>query len=524
MPQQFVQLGQTNPDYSQLLSMTDPAASRQHAEQRRKAAQAALLQQMVNRGEIKLAKGDEVKVGDDKMEFGSPQAKGNFEKSFAPVAKNLSKESENSSTQTLDASMGDLAAQATYNAMQAHLAANPGQQERMAAATALHDKILRDYGDNEAGELAKRILNGQDTPSTIQPSEVKTATDAATVMSADAAAKVEPPAKNEESLVAPPATTPTTTAPTTQTPTTSVNETAGVKKAARLRSELSAEATPMTVDVKGGDRYKTTNVKGMNFYDEIQETLPSLRRNAQLEAIAAMFGGGTQKGPGQYDALANQRERDLAEYNKRLETTGTATTISGGLTDIKVDGGNTKVSGKDVAATDNSIKITVGDRTNNPGGGEHINKLQVQDANGQDTTLNFNDNGQLTQMADNLAVYISGTTKIGRGSDLTAYAKSKHNSNGPYAAWKITDDSQPGKDPSIIQIQRPDGKAIRFVHDPGVVHSKNGVGKGLVGWKLQADAGMDQAAIQYWGGITANSKETGTQNRASPKREATNDE
>jgi len=512
MPQQFVQQGQTEPDYGQLLVQTNAAAERQHKEQRRKAAQAALLQQMVNRGEIKLDKGDSVKVGDNKMEFGTGKAKGRFESAFAPVKSDLTRDNQNTSKQKLVADMGTLSRETTYETLKAHLNANQGQTERMADATAVLDKIRTDYTDNDAGVLAKRIL-GNEGQGVVSPTELKTATDAANALTEPSTTQPTP------STTQP---TPSTTQPTTtSTPATPTKESisnrkaATVKEDARIRSELSADVTPFTVETKGENLYKTTTTTGANFLDEIQETLPSLRRNAQLEAIAAMFGGGDQKAPGNYDALAKKRESDLTEYNNRLEKAGTSETLSGGLTQVDVKGGNVKASAKEAATQGQTFNISMGNVKNTGGNqNEHINKLQVPDASGQDTTLNFNDKGVLVQDADNIAIQIPGRTQINSGADLTKTMRSKLNPNGAYASWKVLQDSPEGQNPSIITLKRPDGKAIRLVHDPDVLHSG-----GLVGWKAQLDAGIEQAEAQYWLNLTANKGLTGTQKQVATKPE-----
>lgn len=376
MPQQFVRGGEQDPNYGQLLAQTQQQAVRQDERQKRKAAQAALLQQMVDRGEIKVKETGDIKMGREGMTFANPEARQRYQESLRPESVNLTRENENSSTQEVMDTGEDIQAKAMQSAIAAHMAADPTIGDKIATERVLLQTQREQFANNESrtSPTAEHALNdpadgvvqgggigtGKPDPGNVAERSAKAARDGAEIANSLAeGVNSEGGAESGGGQGR------------SASGRASHNE--RVAESRGMKDQITIDNETLKASAEASDRIKTTTTKGMNFYDEIRESLPSLRRAAAIESISAMFGGRDQKAPGQFDQLANQRERDLATYNQRLQEAGTNTTITGGLKKTSMTGGRFKSQTADAMSGSTTIvqgdtNVTTGNVTNKSGG------------------------------------------------------------------------------------------------------------------------------------------------------------
>lgn len=520
MPANYVQVqGGGDADWSNLLSQTQSQAAREHEVAKRMAAQRALLQQMANRGEINVPSG-QVSVGRGGMEFATPEARAAWEQSQAPERRDLTKrDGVNSTTADVIATAPELIKATDVAGI--HDKLNPNYQESSDLALIQQRATVQQTLDQQADPNAT-WARGAGTGMT-QPNPKPNMDAATSALGTIMGMNRQPPATGVQTPLAPTNSDPGTQGGSTQQAVPpSYNEKAkvatGNKEARAGRDAVKVNATPVNFDLEADPMIKTRSEKmGYNMVDEVQETLPSLRKAAAIEAISAMFGGTNVQGTGRFDALAAQREKDLANVNQQLAQNAVVEGITGGKVKAKTSGGNIgmDVSGFGSSASQVNVNTNVssGNLTSKTGpAAEKTMQKQIQDANGQDTSLSFTESGKLFQDADNLPIYISGTKQINRGRSLANEMGLKIKDHPNYKSWTVADDAPSVKeDPKIITMTRPDGKRIVLMHDTGVKASK-----GLAGWKASADEGITQAELQQILGVTVNKGSTDTQNLGKP--------
>lgn len=523
MPQQFVQSGNQDPNYGQLLAMTQDQAKRQDDRQKRKAAQAALMQQMVDRGEIQVEENGDIKMGREGMNFSSPEARKRYQNSLRPenAGNDLSRDIAATTTTTLEKSAEQIMAEGGQAAVNAVL--TPEQKRLNQTAARMADAIDAQYLDNETARMKKRAEDRGDrtappagTPVDAEQSRADAQANMQAGMAEAEAARANGAGTSTSTTTEDGATTQTDKQPDVRS--SGSNSQSGGNSIA-TRDELHAKMSGPEANFKVSDRLRTKTDTGMQFRDEIKESLPSLRRAAAIESISAMFGGAGQKGHGQYEALAQQRERDLATFNERLAKRSVTDVISGGMTEADVKAGTTDVWAKDALSGSTNMSITnklSGGTFSGGGGGDRGNERNMIDANGNNVSLNFGQDGSLLQDASNLSVY-TPTGTIKEGNDLyKMVADTRIKNNTKYKDWnpKITQytlDDKGKKQPAEIILSRPDGKKIYLRYDTNLRGGgKQGENLGLSHWGASADAGITEAELAHFlGNSASNSSQAG---------------
>jgi hypothetical protein len=366
MAQQFVQFAnRPDPDYSALLNQTQQVAAREHEVAKRMAAQRALLQQMADRGDIKVPD-NQVAVGRFGMEFDNAEARKAFINSQTPEQKDLSRNDAAYSTQEVVQTAQDVAREAGAAASDAHNAMNP-QMRESAQLALIQQKLAVEQSLRQAGNPGRPWVQGslEDQPKMPDPGpNQQIATNALrdiigmqpkpegqpapVVPGTGVLSPVEIGKRQAQAEAA------------AETPNTSQSATnkSGTAESRSARDSINVSMTPVNFNMDVTDRTKTVSSSGMQFYDEIKETLPSLRKAAAIETISAMFGGRDTNSPGQFSALAAQREKDLATYNERLAKSGTSTVYGGGLSRLSTSGGQTGMDVSDATAGSNNYNVT----------------------------------------------------------------------------------------------------------------------------------------------------------------------
>jgi hypothetical protein len=477
MAQQFVQFAnRPDPDYSALLNQTQQVAAREHEVAKRMAAQRALLQQMADRGDIKVPDG-QMAVGRFGMEFDNAEARKAFINSQTPEQKDLSRNDAAYSRQEIVQTAQDVAREAGAAASDAHNAMNPQQresaelaliQQRLAVEQSLRqaDNPGRPYVQESLGDAPKlpdtgpnqqvatnalREVIGMNSPQQRQP--------ASAVPGTGVLSPVEIGKRQAEAAA-------------TERPNTSQSATSksGAAESRSARESIKVSMTPVNFNMEVTDRTKTEMSGGMQFYDEIKETLPSLRKAAAIETISAMFGGRDTQSPGQFAALANQREKDLGTYNERLAKSGVSTVYGGGLSKLSTSGGQTNMDVSDATAGGNNYNVTTNVSAGNSRSGND-NKEQPKIANfsrGDWRSRHFkvNPDGTFGENATGLDI----RQMQGKQSFAPAYNGTEQGKKYD-AAWKDLGGTGP------------------------VVRTKNSAGEDIVQWK---DASGNVVAQATW--------------------------
>lgn len=449
MPAQFVQGAGPSNDFGNLLAQTISAVARQTEDQRRRRAQAALMQQMVDRGEINV--GDGVKFTDNGMVFANERSRNDYLNAVNPEQQDLTRDEATYSRDTLLDKSEDIDAQVTANQMAARREALGKQLE---TADHISDLIQTEYvapGGSAAGNMVLRqgALSGPNgfnpnAPGAVPPvtansqAALNNAVAATNPLLGNAAQTLQnlgvtppgaPPSSSFTSPSSATAATPSTTATSTTPPeaanqgtTTRVRTSAkGEDAQSRVARVLESANNTYVQDITGPkisnevtDRKRTDTQVGVQFYDEIKETLPSLRRAAAIESIAAMAGGPNAAAPGQYAALATQREKDLATFNERLGKRAQSSTVSGGLTKTNLEVGQIRneaksaISGSSINMTNISNKLSASgaiSHGNDDGGGNAAGKeLNIQGFGNSRIQAHYDGDNVVTNQSSHIPV------------------------------------------------------------------------------------------------------------------------